>query len=226
MASNYDKILKATLELANEKSYHGTSIQMIADKINISKSTIFYHFKNKESIFLTLFEDAVLTGKNQARLILNDKNMTGKDKLKKWTHSYLDNIETAGDILKVYLRESRFISKESKVFFRENQRAYVNLIVKVIKQIQKEDEQAFKNLDPKTVAHSIIGMYNSVLNWFDYKDKTSTEELADMMCEMTSGSFQKSKTVPNKNLGLATELQTGSFPTKSISENVSKSLLI
>jgi len=196
MENTYDKILEATLELVNEKSYHGASIKMIAEKINISKSTIFYHFKSKENILLTLFEDSALTVKNRAMLILNDKSLTGKDKLKKLTYSYINDLETVGDIITVFLRESRFISDEIKTVFKERQKIFVNLIVKIIEQIQKEDEQAFRNLDPKIVARSIIGMYNSVSNWFDFKGKTSSEELANTLYEMISPSFQQPKMHP------------------------------
>ena len=168
MAGTYEKILKATTELVNKKSYHGTSLEMIAAKVNISKSTIFYYFKSKEGVILTLFEEALRSVRKQVSLILNDKNLTGKEKLRKWMHSYLSSLETHGDILKIYLGDSRFISKESKAAFEESQRGYVNLIAAVIRQIQEEDKQAFNKLDPKIVAHSIFGMYNSVVNWFDF----------------------------------------------------------
>lgn len=191
MKNSYDKILDATLELVNEKSYHGTSLTMIAEKINMTKGAIFHHFKSKESILLALFEEAVLAVIKQASLILNDSNLTGEEKLKRWIHSYLDNLKSIGDIIKAYLRESRFISNESKTTFKKRQRIYVNLIVSIIQQTQKEDEQAFRDFDPKILALSILGMLNSVVNWFDYKGKLSTEELSDMMYEMISTSFQK-----------------------------------
>lgn len=194
MESICDKIMNATLELVKEKSYHAASIKMIAERVSISKSTIFYHFKSKEGILLTLFEESAINTRKQAELILNEKSLTGKEKLKKWTYSYLKNLETVGDILKVYLRESRFISDESKEVFKRRQRVYVNIIVKIIEQMQTEDEQAFRNLDPKFVARSIIGMYNSVTNWYDYKGKFSTEELADMMYQIVSVSFQQVET--------------------------------
>ncbi|MBW2217576.1 MAG: helix-turn-helix transcriptional regulator [Deltaproteobacteria bacterium] len=59
MENNYTRILNATIELMGERSFHGTSVQMIADKVNVTKSTIFHYFKNKEGILLALFEDFV-----------------------------------------------------------------------------------------------------------------------------------------------------------------------
>lgn len=198
MASNYEKILQATIELMNEKGYHGTSVKMIADKVGVSKSTIFHHFKSKEGILLALFEEAVPAATNDAMLIANDKNLTGAEKLKKWIRHHLKEVATEGDVLNVYLRESRFVSDSSKAIYKESQRVYANLIVRIIKQIQKEDKKAFKNLDPKIVAHSILGMYNSAVIWFDKKGKVSLDDLANMMYDIISGSFQKPKTTRKK----------------------------
>jgi AcrR family transcriptional regulator len=198
MASNYDKILKATVELMNANGYHGTSVKMIAEQVNISKSTIFHHFKSKEGILLALFEEAVPAATNEAMLIVNDKSLNGKEKLKKWLHFHLTQVATSGDILNVYLRESRFIGESSRAVYKESQRVYANLIVKIIRQVQKEDKQAFKNLDAKIVAHSILGMYNSAVIWFDPDGKISLEKLADMMYDIVSGSFQKPKTARKK----------------------------
>lgn len=208
MESINDKIMNATLELVKEKSYHGTSINMIAEKINVSKSTIFYHFKSKENMLLKLLEETAINTRKQASSILNNENLTGKEKLKMWTYRYLNNLETVGDIIKVYLRESRFISNESKEVFKRRQRIYVNIVVKIIEQIQTEDKQAFRNLDPKFVARSIIGMYNSVTNWYDYKGKLSTEDIADMMYQIVSASFQQQKNAPKLKEGPDAESAT------------------
>jgi len=54
MKKNYDKILNAAIELMGKHGYHGTSVQMIADKIGVTKSTVFHYFKNKEGILFAI----------------------------------------------------------------------------------------------------------------------------------------------------------------------------
>lgn len=50
------KILNISEKLFSEKGYDGTSIQEIADAVNINKALIYYHFKNKQDIIDSLFE--------------------------------------------------------------------------------------------------------------------------------------------------------------------------
>ena len=50
-----DIILKNALIIFNENGYVGTSINDVAKKSGIAKSTIFHYFKNKEDLFNQVF---------------------------------------------------------------------------------------------------------------------------------------------------------------------------
>ena len=50
-----EDIFKAALACFNEHGYHGASLDMIAEKGNISKGGIYYHFKSKDELYLQLF---------------------------------------------------------------------------------------------------------------------------------------------------------------------------
>ncbi len=139
MEDNYHKILTATMELMLERSYHGTSVQMIADKVHVSKSTIFHYFKTKEGILLALFEDFVPSATNKLLLIVKNNQLSGMEKLRKIIQLHLYQISTNGDVLRLYLRESRFISKNNKEICKDSQRTYADLIIDVIRQVQKEN---------------------------------------------------------------------------------------
>jgi AcrR family transcriptional regulator len=49
------KILAAAEELFSEKGFDGASVGMIADSVGINKGLIYYHFKNKDDILVSLF---------------------------------------------------------------------------------------------------------------------------------------------------------------------------
>ena len=186
MEDNYHKILNATMELMLERSYHGTSVQMIADKVHVSKSTIFHYFKTKEGIRLALFEDFVPSATNKLLLIVRNKQLPGMEKLRKIIQLHLYQVSTNGDVLRLYLRESRFISKNNKEICKDSQRTYADLIIDVIRQVQKENRQAFTNLDPASVTYSILGMCNSAVIWFDKNGKIGVDALADQMYRMVA----------------------------------------
>ena len=49
-----DEIMGKALELFLERSYHGTSTDQICNSLRISKPTLYWHFKNKETLLVEL----------------------------------------------------------------------------------------------------------------------------------------------------------------------------
>lgn len=186
MEDNYNRILNATMELMVEKGFHGTSVQMIADKVNVSKSTIFHYFKSKEGILLALFEGFVPSATNKLLLIVKNDRLSGMEKLRRIIQLHLYQVSKNGDVLRLYLREARFISKNNKEICKDSQRTYANLIIDVIRQVKRENPLAFANLDPAAVTYSILGMCNSAVIWFNRNGRLEVEDLAEQMYQMVA----------------------------------------
>ncbi|HEY8391120.1 MAG TPA: TetR/AcrR family transcriptional regulator [Capillibacterium sp.] len=53
-----ERILETSAKLFAEKGYSATGIDEIARNVGITKSVIYYHFKNKEDILQTLIDEA------------------------------------------------------------------------------------------------------------------------------------------------------------------------
>src|SRR4051794_21016843 len=52
-----ERILDVALELFNEQGYDKTSLREIAERLGVTKAALYYHFKSKEDIVASLFED-------------------------------------------------------------------------------------------------------------------------------------------------------------------------
>lgn len=63
-----ERIAEAALELFSEKGYEAVSIRDICAAVGIRESTIYYHFKNKRDILLSLMQktDALIEEKKSA----------------------------------------------------------------------------------------------------------------------------------------------------------------
>ena len=51
------RIQDVALELFAEQGYEKTSLREIAERLDVTKAALYYHFKTKEEIFVSLFED-------------------------------------------------------------------------------------------------------------------------------------------------------------------------
>lgn len=50
------EIRKVAIELFTERGYEGTSLREIAERLNITKAALYYHYSSKESIVRSIFD--------------------------------------------------------------------------------------------------------------------------------------------------------------------------
>ncbi|MEU0496811.1 helix-turn-helix domain-containing protein [Mycobacterium sp. NPDC006124] len=54
-----DRVLDAAVALFAEHGVHGTSLQMIADRVGVSKAAVYYQFQSKEGIALEVIRPSI-----------------------------------------------------------------------------------------------------------------------------------------------------------------------
>ena len=54
-----DRVLHAAVALFAENGVHGTSLQMIADRIGVGKAAVYYQFRSKEDIALEVLRPSI-----------------------------------------------------------------------------------------------------------------------------------------------------------------------
>ncbi|MCX4691286.1 TetR/AcrR family transcriptional regulator [Streptomyces sp. NBC_01408] len=82
------RIQDVALELFAEQGYEKTSLREIAERLEVTKAALYYHFKTKEDIIISLFEDLT-------RPI---------DELIAWAEKQPGSLETKQEVLRRYSR--------------------------------------------------------------------------------------------------------------------------
>ncbi|MGN9891167.1 TetR/AcrR family transcriptional regulator [Micromonospora sp. L31] len=101
-----ERIQAVALELFTEQGYERTSLREIAERLNVTKAALYYHFKSKDEIVNSLVEDRV-------RRI---------DELIAWARSQPPTRDTRRALLNRYA-DMMFASEQPSVmrFFEQNQ---------------------------------------------------------------------------------------------------------
>ena len=104
-----DRILATAWELFQQKGYKGVTVDEICARCNLTKPTLYYHFHDKEDLFVTVLQ-------RQLRLFHDVLQQPGgiEDRLKDMAIALLDNFQTQYTVL---LHDREHIQKP------ENQRA-------------------------------------------------------------------------------------------------------
>ncbi|MFD0354170.1 TetR/AcrR family transcriptional regulator [Streptomyces sp. NPDC127110] len=98
------RIQDVALELFAEQGYEKTSLREIAERLEVTKAALYYHFKTKEDIIISVFDDLT-------RPI---------DELIEWAQQQPKTLETKREILRRY-SEAMAAGAQLYRFMQENQ---------------------------------------------------------------------------------------------------------
>ncbi|MGR5688232.1 HTH-type transcriptional repressor Bm3R1 [Thomasclavelia ramosa] len=148
-----DIILKNALIIFNENGYVGTSINDVAKKSGIAKSTIFHYFKNKEDLFNQVFlKSKIAFAKTNTHFLFG----TDRDELIEILEFQNKHIEE----LKFFnqFEYSKYISEDSKRIAQKIHEETINYI----KNEQKNNRMV--DLDPTFICMFITNTFVSNYN--------------------------------------------------------------
>jgi AcrR family transcriptional regulator len=106
-------IQEVALDLFSEQGYEKTSLREIAERLGVTKAALYYHFRTKEDILRSIFQDAVAE----------------VDELVAWGHSQPRTDETKAELLRRYgeILDGRW--RTIMIFQHENQGSLHDLVV-------------------------------------------------------------------------------------------------
>ena len=108
-----EKILQVAEKLFSEFGYDAASIDSISKLAGINKATIYYHFKDKQSILHALYSDMIEQMKNR---IL--RAGSSKPKLKSLIKKEIEFLREKKDIVSILLMESMKTNNDDDSLFK------------------------------------------------------------------------------------------------------------
>jgi AcrR family transcriptional regulator len=105
------KIRSVALDLFAEQGYEKTSLREIAERLGVTKAALYYHFKSKEDIVVSLFDDL----------------LSEVDELIAWVQEQPPVPETRRELLRRYTDVMRDNGRRLMRCLQENQPAFRDL---------------------------------------------------------------------------------------------------
>jgi AcrR family transcriptional regulator len=179
------QILRRATEVFERQGVNRTSIEDIANAVGIKREAIYYYFKSRADILLKIIlpqSTALVMGLGT---IINS-NLGPKEKLEAAIRNHLDRFNPNYLEMTVALREDHFLEDEEKAAeLREVWNEYNRQWTRLIEEGQAQG--IFKpELDPKMLAHGVLGMCNWMSRWYDPGKSISIEEITAIFFNMVA----------------------------------------
>ncbi len=183
--NQYEKILRISADLISQKGYHGVSLQQIANKTKLHKSSLFHYLKNKEELILRILEASVDQASAKLEKLVGNKELIPKEKLRKAIEEHLTSLLTEHRAnATIYLNELRGLSRKNQKEYLTKRKRYQKDFEKIIEGMKGEGY--FQGLDPKIVTAGILGMLNWTARWYKKTGRLTIEEISDNFYRMVT----------------------------------------
>lgn len=184
-AAKRSAVLRAAVQMFNERGFHATSLEDVAASLGISKPTIYHYLGNKDQVLL----ECVTIGLQQlleAAAAARADSGKGIDRLRSFLRRYAEvNMDDFGRC--VVRTGEEALSPESVRRFRDLKREIDAAMRALI--AEGIADGSITAVDPKLLAFTLAGALNWTARWHDPGGPQSEQQIADKMVSILTAGF-------------------------------------
>lgn len=175
------EIVGAAILLFQEKGYHATSMQDIADAVGLQKGSLYHYISSKEDLLMIIVKEAVDTYSDRLSVIAGS-DLPPRDKFAQAVRQHLMGIANNLGMLTIFLREVHALTPEQQAMVRRETDRYNRVIEGIF--AEGVAQGAFRQLDPRLACRAVLGSCNWFYRWYRADGPRSLEELADFFVDV------------------------------------------
>jgi len=154
--SMHDQILSTAKSLFIQQGYHGLAMRQIAETLGVTKAALYYHFKNKEELFMVILEsylDEMETGLDRILAVQG----TCRDQIRKFVECILSQPAEERAIIRLASQE---IGQVSPVVRKAFARVYHEKFIGKVESILQTgiDRGEFRPAQAEIATHALLGI--------------------------------------------------------------------
>ena len=178
-----EKIINMARKLFSERTYLAVSMSDIANKLNITKAALYYHFTGKAEIYKKVLEK-VFNELEEEILKATSQVQNPKEKLRQLIIGYLK-----------YGQKDKFLIKSLLLCISKIDLSLKNKVMELRDKLNLSIQQIFKeifpNKDIKSLVFLFTGMMNGLLLEQSLSDKINLEEAVERIIAVLETESQK-----------------------------------
>lgn len=170
-----EAVLHAAVRSFNEKGFHATSLDDVANALNVTKPTIYHYFANKDEILFECVRRGLDSIRHAAEAVESEGG-GGLERLRRLMRDYAI-IMTRDFGMCVTRTADHELSGDSRAKFRALKREIDQTVRRVVEQGMADGSIA--GGDPRLVTFTLTGALNWIAHWYDPKGTLGAEDVAD-----------------------------------------------
>ena len=172
--------LRVAARIFNEKGYHATSLDEIADEMGVTKTALYYYFKNKEELLYDCLKqtcDCGLSARQEAEALEG----TAFEKLRHLYHSFMERLmEERGAY--TTMTNIRALPDDHQAELQERRRS-LDLYSQMLIETAVADG-ALRRVDVPVTSSFFLSAVDWILRWHSENDTLAPAQVADHFLDL------------------------------------------
>lgn len=170
-----ESILQAAAACFGEQGYRATTLEAVAERLGISRVTLYRYCPSKEELLIRVFERSIAIFQRGLQQICS-QDIPPEEKVRQIIRHQVRLMADHRNFLSVFFSEESHLPPDMAERARGERRAYDTLIEEVIREGVEAGRLA--PLPPKLLSFAILGMCNWLYQWYQPDGPLSAEEVA------------------------------------------------
>jgi AcrR family transcriptional regulator len=174
------RILEEARRLFFSLGYHRTTMEAIADAVDMGKPFLYRHFRNKLDLLVELYDEAIALSEAALERALADRT-DSRETIRRFVRNYAQVVVNQREIVAIFFRENVNVPESELERIDEHKRAFDRKLAAVIQ--RGMDEGAFAVDNARLAAYAVVGMVNWAYQWYREGGRLSPSELGDVFAD-------------------------------------------
>ncbi len=176
-----DDILEAAAQIFSQKGFHATSMQDIAQAVNLQKASLYHHIASKQEILVEVLDQALELLIANMRAVI-ERPLPPDEKLRESMRVYLETMLDNRELAAVLLLEHRSLEPELRARHIPRRDHFERLWRDLIQEGCEQD--VFACEEPAIVSRALLGVMNWTITWYRPDGRLSASEIAGQFAEL------------------------------------------
>jgi len=181
---NLDKTQEICLTAAQiffAKGYNATSLNDIADALNITKPALYYYFESKQDLLYRIINLGLDDVRNEVLDPARDI-VDAEQRLRFIIYNHARLSAGGNHAVIIISHEDNELSFQQREEILTRRREYFEFIRDTLIELEKQEK--LREIDVTTATFTILGMIIWLSRWFSPKGKMPLEKVCEDVCEM------------------------------------------
>jgi AcrR family transcriptional regulator len=176
-----DEILAAAVQIFGQKGFHATSMQEIAEAVNLQKASLYHHVSSKQEILVDVLDQALDLFIANMQAVMQSP-LPPDDMLRQAMQTYMVTILQQRDLASVLLLEHRSLEPELHARHIPRRDRFEGLWRDLIH--QGVEAGCYFAVDPAMTARALLGVMNWVITWYSPQGNLTPEQISSQYADL------------------------------------------